>query len=88
MEEEDFTIYNNKVMKQDEVVDYKEVQEVEDKHLIDKPNQMKEIAIQMKPSECPLIPIADDNNYGTRSGEMPRRGQRMHPFNGTYWESF
>jgi hypothetical protein len=48
-----FEIYNNKVMNQEE----------EETHLIERPNQ-KEIVIIRKPSEHPLFPEADQNNFG------------------------
>jgi hypothetical protein len=65
MDDEVFEIYNNKVMNQEEVADYKEVQEEEETHLIERSNQKKEIVIIMKPSEHPLFPKADKNNIGT-----------------------
>jgi hypothetical protein len=64
MKEDDFEIYNNKVMNQEEVADYKEVQEEEELRLIEKPNQTKEIVIIRNPSEHPLFPEADENNLG------------------------
>jgi hypothetical protein len=63
MDDEIFEIYNNKVMNQDEVIDYREVQE-EESHTIERPNQNNEIIIVMKPSEHPLFPKADENNFG------------------------
>jgi 23S rRNA-/tRNA-specific pseudouridylate synthase len=63
--EDDFEIYNNKVISQEEVADYKEVQEVQEElHQIERPYQTKEIVIVRKPSEHPVIPEADDNNFG------------------------
>jgi hypothetical protein len=39
MQDDDFFIYNNKVKKQEEMIDYKEIQEVkEEKHSIERPN--------------------------------------------------
>jgi hypothetical protein len=64
MDDEIFEIYNNKVMNQEEVANYKEVQEEEEMHLIERPNQKKEIVIIRKPSEHPLFPEADENNFG------------------------
>jgi hypothetical protein len=51
-------------MNQEEVIDYREVQEEEELHTIERPNLNNEIVIIMKPSEYPLFPIADENNYG------------------------
>jgi hypothetical protein len=62
MKEDDFEIYNNRVMNQDEVTDYKEVQEEEECHLIERPNLIKEIVIIRKPSEHPLFPEAEEKN--------------------------
>jgi hypothetical protein len=64
MREEEFLIYKNKVMKQEDVADYKEVSEVEEKHYIEKPNLSNEIVINTKPNEHPLDPEAEDNNLG------------------------
>jgi hypothetical protein len=64
MKEDDFEIYNNKVMNQWEVTDCKEVQEEEESHLAERPNQIKEIVIIKKPSEHSLFPEADENNLG------------------------
>jgi hypothetical protein len=61
MKEDDFEIYNNKAMNQEEVDYYKEVQE-EESRLIERPNQIKEICIIRKPSEHPLFHEADENN--------------------------
>jgi hypothetical protein len=42
MKEDDFEIYNNKVMNQEEVADYREVQEGEEEsHIVESPNQTK-----------------------------------------------
>jgi hypothetical protein len=57
-------IYNNKLMNQEEVADYREVQEEEESHTIERPNQKNEIVIIKKPSEHPLFPEADENNFG------------------------
>jgi hypothetical protein len=64
MDDDIFGIYNNKVINQKEFADYREVQEDEESHLIERPNQKKEIVIVMKPSEHPLFPGEDDNNFG------------------------
>jgi hypothetical protein len=66
MNDNDFEIYNNKVMNQEEVTDYREVQEEEESHQIERPENTKEIAIIRKSSEHPLIPEADDNNFGDK----------------------
>jgi hypothetical protein len=63
LEEEDFEIYNNRVMNQEEVTRYKEVPE-EESHLSERPNSNNEIVIIRKPSEHPLFPGAEDNNLG------------------------
>jgi hypothetical protein len=63
IDDDDFEIYNNKVMNQEEVADYKEVQE-EESHQIEPPEKAKEIVIIGKPSEHLLIPEADENNLG------------------------
>jgi hypothetical protein len=42
-------------MNQEEVADYKKVQE-EESHLIERPDQTKEIVIVRKPSDHPVIP--------------------------------
>jgi hypothetical protein len=86
MKEDDFEIYNNKVMNQEEVADYKEVQEEEESHLVERPSQIKEIVIIRKPSEHPCSLRRMKIILGRRI-VMPRRGQRLHPFNGAYWES-
>jgi glucose-6-phosphate-specific signal transduction histidine kinase len=65
MDDDDFEIYNNKEKKQEEVTDYKEVQE-EELHQIEKPTQTKEIVIIMRPSKYPLFPEAEDNNFGDK----------------------
>jgi hypothetical protein len=62
MDDEIFEIYNHKVMNQEEVADYGEVQQ-EEAHLIERPNQ-NEIVIVMKPSEHPLFSEEEDNNFG------------------------
>jgi hypothetical protein len=67
IKEDDFEIYNNKVMNQEEVTDYKEVQEEEESHLIKRPNQIKEMVIIMKPSERPLFSEAEENNLETKN---------------------
>jgi hypothetical protein len=64
MKEDDFEIYNSKVMNQEEVADYKEVQEEGKSHLIEKPSQIKEIGIIRKSSEHPAFPDADENDLG------------------------
>jgi tellurite resistance protein len=63
-DDEIFEIYNNRVMNQEEVIDYREVQEEEELHTIEKPDPNNEIVIIMKPIENPLFPVADENNYG------------------------
>jgi hypothetical protein len=63
MNDDIFEIYNNKGMSQQEVADYREVQEEEETHLIERSNQ-KEIVIFLKPSEHRLFPEADENNFG------------------------
>jgi hypothetical protein len=64
MDDEIFEIYNNKVMNQEEVIEYREVQEEEESITIERPNQNNEIAIIMKPSEHSLFLEADENNFG------------------------
>jgi hypothetical protein len=61
MKEVDFEMCKNKVMSQEEVADYKEVQE-EESHVIERPNQFKEIVIIRKPSEHPLFTEEEENN--------------------------
>jgi hypothetical protein len=63
MNKEDKIIYNRKVMSQEEVSSYKEVNEEEEKHDIQKRN-LNEILIETKPSKFPLYPEADDNISG------------------------
>jgi hypothetical protein len=50
MKEDDFEIYNDKVMNQEEIADYKEVQE-DESHRIERPKQNNEIVIIRKPSK-------------------------------------
>jgi hypothetical protein len=50
-------------MNQEEVADYREVQEEEESPLIERPNQ-NEIVIVMKPSEHSLFSKADEDNFG------------------------
>jgi hypothetical protein len=64
MEDNGFEIYNNKVMNQEEVDDYKEVLDEEESHQIETSNKTNEIVIIRKPSEHPLPPEEDDNNFG------------------------
>jgi hypothetical protein len=66
MKEDDFEIYNNKVMNQEEVTDYKEVQEGGESPKIERPNQIKEIVIIKKGSEHPLFLEAEENNLGDK----------------------
>jgi predicted patatin/cPLA2 family phospholipase len=63
MKEDDFEIYNNKEMNQEEVADCREVQE-EETHRVKRPNQLNEIVIIRKPSELPLFPEEEENNIG------------------------
>jgi hypothetical protein len=57
IQDDDFMIYNNKVMKEEEVSDYKEVQEIrEETHQIEKPNFENEIPIIRRPGEHSLNP--------------------------------
>jgi hypothetical protein len=62
MDHEIFEIYNNKEMNQEEVADYKEVQE-EENHSIERLNQ-KEIVIIRNPGKYPLFLEANENNFG------------------------
>jgi hypothetical protein len=76
MKEDYFESYNNKVMNQEEIADYKEVQEEEEFHLIERPNQIKEIIIIKKPSEHPLFPrerkiILGTKNHNTGKSTTP-----------------
>jgi hypothetical protein len=64
LEEEDFEVYNNRVIDQEEITSYKEVTEEEKSHLIERPISNKEIVIVRKWSEHPLFPEAEDNNFG------------------------
>jgi hypothetical protein len=64
MDDDEFEIYSSKVMNQKEVVDYKEVQEEEESHQVERPGKSKEIAIIRKPSGHSLILEADKNNFG------------------------
>jgi hypothetical protein len=64
MEEQEFEIYNNRVMNQEDVADYKEVLEEEESHQIIRPNMNNEIVIIRTRSEHSLIPEAEDNNFG------------------------
>jgi hypothetical protein len=63
MEEQEFEIYNNRVRNQKDVADYIEVLEEEESHQIIRPEMNNEIVIIRNPSEYPLIPEADDNNF-------------------------
>jgi hypothetical protein len=76
MKEDDFEIYNNKVMNQEEGADYKEVQE-EESHLIERPSQIKEIVIIRKPREhlCSMrrmkIILGTKNNNAEKRAKPP-----------------
>jgi hypothetical protein len=50
-------------MNQEEISDYKEVQEEEESHLIERPCQLKEIVIIRKPCVHTLFPEAEKNNF-------------------------
>jgi hypothetical protein len=63
MDDEIFEIFNNKVMNQEEAVDYREVHEQES-HLIVIPNQKKEIVIIRKPSKYLLFPEGEEEKFG------------------------
>jgi phosphoribulokinase len=63
-EKENFEIYNNRVMNQEELTSYKEVQEEEEFHRIERPVTNKEIVIIRKSSEHPLLFEAEDNDFG------------------------
>jgi hypothetical protein len=60
----DKVVYNKKVMSQEEVSSYKEVEEVEEKHDIRRQELNNEILIVRKPSEFPLNPEAEEKNSG------------------------
>jgi hypothetical protein len=64
MNKEDRLVYNKKVMAQEEVSSYKEVEEVEEKHDTQRQDLNNEILIVRKPSEFPLNPEAEENNSG------------------------
>jgi hypothetical protein len=84
--EENFEIYNDRVMDQEEITCYKEIPEKEEFHLIERPVMNNEIVIVRNPSEHPLFSEVEDNNFGPRI-VMQRRGLRLHPFNRAYWKS-
>jgi hypothetical protein len=63
MNKEDKERYNRKIMLQEEVSSYKEVEMEEEKHEIQRRN-LNEILIEKKRSEFPLDPEADENNSG------------------------
>jgi hypothetical protein len=64
MKKEDHQIYNDRVMLQEEKSSYKEVEEYEERHDIERQGVNKEILINRKPSEHQLDPVAEDHNMG------------------------
>jgi hypothetical protein len=64
MNKEDKIVYNRKVMSQEDVSSYKEVSEVEERHVIQKQELNNEILIVVKTSKFPLNPEAEEDNSG------------------------
>jgi hypothetical protein len=64
MNKEDFKVYNQRVMSQEEITSYKDVVETEEVHEIQRQDTNKEILIIRKPSKHPLDPVAEDHIMG------------------------